>query len=70
MCVWTFLESYDFSEKYIYPFCTHEGSGLGKSVQDIQRLCPRSVIQKGLDIYGSQVNQSDEKIRKWIKEIR
>ena len=69
MCVWTFLESYDFSEKYIYPFCTHEGSGLGKSIHDIERLCPDSFIQKGLDIYGSQVHQSDVKISEWIKEV-
>ena len=57
------------SEKYIYPFCTHEGSGLGKSIHDIERLCPDSFIQKGLDIYGSQVHQSDVKISEWIKEV-
>ena len=27
MPVYTFLESYDFSDKQIYNFCTHEGSG-------------------------------------------
>lgn len=68
MCVWTFLESYDFKSKNIYPFCTHEGSGMGKSEKDIQRLCPESHVFKGLAIRGSQVFNSDEKIKSWVKE--
>lgn len=68
MCMWTFLESYDLNGKHIYPFCTHEGSGLGSSVQDIKRLCPKSFVHEGLDIYGSQVNQLDTKIKEWLKE--
>lgn len=68
MCVWTFLETYDLSHKNIYPFCTHEGSGLGQSIEDIQRLCPQSYIKKGLAIYGSQVEISDQEIEKWLKE--
>ncbi|MGN0598983.1 MAG: flavodoxin [Oscillospiraceae bacterium] len=31
MCVFTFLEHFDFSGKTIKPFCTHEGSGMGSS---------------------------------------
>ena len=31
MALWTFLESHDFTDKTIYPFCTHEGSGVGHS---------------------------------------
>lgn len=68
MCVWTFLESYDLSEKSIYPFCTHEGSGMGNSVADLQKLCPKISIHKGLAIYGSQVLQSDEIIEQWLNE--
>lgn len=68
MCVWTFLESYDLSGKNIYPFCTHEGSGMGESEKDIKKLCPDSYVHTGLDIRGSQVFNSDEKIEKWIKE--
>ena len=29
MAVFTFLEHFDFCGKTIYPFCTHEGSGMG-----------------------------------------
>lgn len=68
MCLWTFLESYDFTNKHIYPFCTHEGSGLGKSISDLNKICPNAIIHQGLDIFGSQVFDSDEKIFKWLKE--
>lgn len=68
MCVWTFLESYDLSNKNIFPFCTHEGSGMGRSVKDIEALCPNSLVHHGLAIKGSQVLNSDEKIKKWIEE--
>lgn len=68
MCVMTFLESYNLSNKRIYPFCTHEGSGLGKSVEDLKKLCPNSFIQMGLAIEGHQVHQSDIKINKWLEE--
>ena len=64
----TFLESYDFTNKHIYPFCTHEGSGLGKSISDLNKICPNAIIHQGLDIFGSQVFDSDEKIFKWLKE--
>ncbi|HBC91494.1 MAG TPA: flavodoxin, partial [Pelotomaculum sp.] len=55
MAVATFLESYDFSGKTIVPFCTHEGSRLGRSVEDITELCPQSTILEGLAIRGSSV---------------
>jgi flavodoxin len=67
MCVWTFLESYDFKDKRIYPFCTHEGSGLGSSIADIRKLCPNSLIENGLAIYGSKVNNADKKLNEWLK---
>lgn len=40
MAVYTFLEHYDFTGKTVHPFCTHEGSGLAHTVQDIQKAAP------------------------------
>jgi flavodoxin len=68
MAVFTFLEHFDFSGKTIKPFCTHEGSGLGRSVGDIKRICPNATVEKGLAIHGSSVNQSEQIIKKWVKE--
>lgn len=66
MAVFTFLEHYDFSEKIIKPFCTHEGSGLGSSVNDIKKLCPGARVEKGLAIRGGSVKESRADIEKWI----
>lgn len=67
MAVMTFLESYDFSGKVIIPFCTHEGSGLGKSVQDIKKACPRAVVKQGLAIRGGNVDNADKQIKEWLE---
>ena len=55
MPVFTFLEHFDFSGKVIRPFCTHEGSGMGRSEADIRRICPDAVVKKGLAVRGSAV---------------
>ncbi len=67
MAVMTFLESYDFSGKVIIPFCTHEGSGLGKSVQDIKKACPRAVVKQGVAIRGGNVDNADKQIKEWLE---
>lgn len=67
MAVFTFLEHYDFSGKTIKPFCTHEGSGMGVSEQDIKKLCPNAKTEKGLAIRGGSVQKSKTAIEKWIK---
>jgi flavodoxin len=68
MAVHTFLEHFDFAGKVIKPFCTHEGSGLGRSVSDIKMLCPNATVEKGLAIHGSSVGKSEQTIKKWVKE--
>jgi hypothetical protein len=42
MALIAFLEKYDSAGKRLIPFCTHEGSQLGRSGADIQTLCPHS----------------------------
>ena len=66
MAVFTFLEHFDFSGKIIKPFCTHEGSGMGSSVNHIKKLCPSAIVETGLAIRGGRVNQSEKEIENWI----
>lgn len=56
MPVFSFLESYDFSGKEIYPISTHKGSFLGSSVSDIKQLCPNSEVHSGVPIAGGSVD--------------
>ena len=66
MPVFTFLEKYNFSGKTIKPLCTHEGSNMGNSEDDIKKLCPNSKIEKGLAVLGYKVKDSEKAIKKWI----
>jgi len=69
MAVFTFLENYDFSGKTIIPYCTHEGSALGRSVDDIKKLCPKSTILNGLAIRGSSVKTAQDRVAEWLRGI-
>lgn len=67
MCVFTFLASFDFTGKTILPFCTHEGSGLGRSEADIRRLCPGARVGRGLAILGTAVCREEAALAAWVK---
>ena len=69
MPVFTFLEEYDISGKTIVPFCTHEGSGLGRSVADIRKICPQSTVLEGLAIRGSDVKNAQNEVTGWLQDI-
>lgn len=66
MAVFTFLEHFDFSGKTIKPFCTHEGSGMGGSIDDIRRLCPNAKIDQGIAIRGGNAAKSEKAVENWI----
>lgn len=70
MPVWTFLESHNFSGKMILPLCTHEGSGMGQSEDDIRKLCADAEIEKGLSIVGSKVPNAGKNIESWLTKNR
>ncbi len=69
MAVCTFLESCDFSGKTIAPFCTHEGSGMGRSEADIKRLCPGAKVLLGLAIRGGSAGEADNDVENWLREL-
>ena len=68
MAVWTFLEHFDWNGKTIYPLCTNEGSGMGRSEADIQKLCPGAVLGKGLAVTDSQVQKARPSLEHWVKQ--
>ena len=65
-----FLSEYDFSGKTIATFCTHEGSGLGLSVADISKLCPKSTMLDGVAIRGRDVKTAQNKVSEWLRKIK
>lgn len=67
MAVSTFLEHYDFSGKKIFPFATHEGSGLGGSINYIKKICPEAEVMDGLAIHGAEAAQGAVQVERWLK---
>lgn len=67
MAVCEFLEHCNLSGKKILPFCTNEGSGMGKSESDLKKLCPGSKIEKGLSIHGAEAAESRALVEKWVQ---
>ncbi len=66
MAVYSFLDAFPLDGKTIHPFCTHEGSGLGRTVSNLSKAYPQVHFEKGLAIYGSEVDQSQSLIDNWI----
>lgn len=66
VAVFAVLERYDLSCKTIMPFCTHEGSGMGRSEADIKKLCAGADVKRGLAIHGAFVAGAENNIKKWI----
>ena len=67
--MFTFFDRYDLNGKTIYPFTTHEGSGLGSCVNDVRRAYPNASVQKGFSIYGHEVRTNKAKVENWLKTI-
>ncbi|EHI99187.1 hypothetical protein CDLVIII_2575 [Clostridium sp. DL-VIII] len=69
MSVFTFLESYDFTDKTVIPFCTHGGGKMGNSQVDIKKLCPKSNVLRGFSISGSSVRASEKEVSIWLQKL-
>lgn len=69
MAVSTFLEHYDFSGKKIITFATHEGSGMGGSVNYLKKICPSAEILSGLAIHGASAKNSEAEVSAWAKKF-
>ena len=61
----TFVESYDFSGKTLVPFATSGGSGMGKTVDELRKLCPNADWKA-----GKLINDvSDQEIAAWAAKF-
>ena len=59
----TFMESYDFDGKKVYPFCTHGGSGPKNSTRDIKAICPKADVK---DCFDATKNLNEAAVKEWL----
>lgn len=62
----TFLESYDFSGKKIALFATSGGSGIEKSISDLQSAYPKLNIAAGKK-FG---NAAEDDVKQWVESLK
>lgn len=62
----TFVESYDFSDKTVIPFCTSGGSGIGSSSSNLEQLTSGSEWLAGRKLGGSD---SKDVIMEWVNSL-
>jgi flavodoxin len=57
-----FISEYDLSGKTIVPFCTHLGSCQGQTVNEISKLCQKSVMLDGIAVRGTDAKNAQDKV--------
>lgn len=64
--MYTFFDSYDFSDKTIVPFCTSGSSGISASVDEIKAIEPKAAVDNGRRFSGGS---SEETVKEWIDTL-
>ena len=62
----TFVESYDFSGKTLMPFAPSGGSGMGRTVDELRKLCPNADWKAGKLVNGA----SDQGLAAWAAKFQ
>ena len=70
MAVYTFMDSYDFSDKVVIPFNTHEGSGESGTYSAIGSYLPNAQVLDGMPIQGKTAQEfnsdTQQAVREWL----
>lgn len=70
MAVYTFMDSYDFSDKVVIPFNTHEGSGESGTYSAIGSYLPNAQVLDGMAIQGKTAQEfnsdTQQAVRNWL----
>lgn len=61
----TFVESYNFSGKTLVPFATSGGSGMGRTVDVLKKLCPAANWKSGKVVNG----MSEKALADWANSL-
>ena len=62
----TFLATYSFVGKTIYPFATNEEGALGLAELELKGAAKGAIIKNGFACKASEVNNVDDKLAAWL----
>ena len=69
MAVYTFLESYDFTDKTLIPFNTSASGGFGKSLTGISESAVGATILDGLELTEGELGEAQSLVTVWLDGI-
>ena len=73
MAVYTFMDNYDFSDKVVIPFNTHEGSGESGTYSAIGSYLPNAQVLDGMAIQGKTAQEfssdTQQTVRDWLNGL-
>lgn len=64
--VQSFLKKCNLSGKAVFPFCSYYSTKWGKSMNTLERLCPKSKIAGGLAVKGISEKSIREDVNAWL----
>lgn len=67
--VMTFLEGASLAGKDVFPFCTHEGSGIGRSADEIKTVQPGCRLSRGFACTGTSSGSCGRALDAWLKTL-
>ena len=71
MCMYTFIESHDWNGKTIYPFCTHEGSGSGRTDRTLKSNMKGATLNFAKEMRGTTAQNyredAEKTVNKWLE---
>lgn len=71
MCMYTFIEGHDWNGKTVIPFCTHEGSGSGRTDSTLKSTLKGADVKRAKSMRGSEAQKGgasvERKVDAWLK---
>ncbi len=68
MIMYTFFENEDLAGKKLFPFSTHEGSGLSGFDKKLASACPDADVLTGLAIRGADTQNRQDQVRNTVND--
>ena len=73
MCMYTFIEAHDWAGKTVIPFCTHEGSGSGRTDRTLKSSLKGAEVKRAMAMRGAtaqnNASEVEQTVDRWLKGL-
>ena len=73
MCMYTFIEAHNWAGKTVIPFCTHEGSGSGRTERTLKSSLKGAEVKRVMAMRGGTAQNNapevERTVDRWLKTL-